>query len=194
MTAGAAMTRDPGNLIWMDLEMTGLRPDRHHIIEIAAVVTDSALEILAHGPDVVISQPEEVLSGMDEWNTEHHSRSGLLDEVRRSRCTVADAERVILEFVERWAPRGSSPICGNSICQDRRFLYRHMPRLEQWFHYRNLDVSTVKILAQRWAPGVAAAFEKANAHRASGDVVESIRELRHYRDHLFVPGDGLSGE
>ena len=180
------MARDPNNLIWVDLEMTGLHPDRHHIIEIATVVTDPALRILAHGPVVVIRQPEEVLAGMDEWNTEHHSRSGLLDEVRASRATVTDAERMTLEFVERWAPSGVSPICGSSICQDRRFLYQHMPRLEQWFHYRNLDVSTVKILAARWAPEVAAAFKKANAHRAPDDVVESVRELRHYRDHLFV--------
>lgn len=182
------MAQDPGNLIWIDLEMTGLRPERHHIIEVATVVTDPALEILAYGPDVVIFQPEEALAGMDEWNTRHHARSGLLDEVRASRCTAAEAERTTLEFVKRWAPEGASPICGNSICQDRRFLYRHMPRLEKWFHYRNLDVSTVKILAQRWAPGVAAAFDKANAHRARDDVVESIRELRHYRDRLFVRG------
>ena len=166
--------------------MTGLRPDSHHIIEVASVVTDPNLEILAHGPDLVIGQPEDVLSGMNDWNVEHHSRSGLLDEVRESRCTVEEAESRTLEFVDRWVPSGSSPICGNSICQDRRFLYRYMPRLERWFHYRNLDVSTVKILAQSWAPEVAAAFRKANAHRAPDDILESIRELRHYREHLFV--------
>ena len=180
------MAQDPSNLIWIDLEMTGLRPERHHIIEVATVVTDSALRILAHGPDIVIRQPEEVLAGMDRWNVEHHSRSGLLDEVRESRCTVAEAERRTIAFVEQWAPPGSSPICGNSICQDRRFLYRYMPRLERWFHYRNLDVSTLKVLAQRWAPRVAAAFEKASAHRAPDDILESIRELRHYREHLFA--------
>ena len=180
------MAQDPSNLIWIDLEMTGLRPERHHIIEVATVVTDSALEILARGPDVVIGQSEEVLAVMDEWNVEHHTRSGLLEEVRTSRCTVAEAERRTIEFVEQWVPPGSSPICGNSICQDRRFLYRHMPRLEQWFHYRNLDVSTLKVLAQRWAPDVAAAFEKASAHRAPDDIFESIRELRHYREHLFA--------
>ena len=180
------MARDRRNLIWIDLEMTGLRPDFHHIIEVATVVTDPHLEILAHGPDLVIGQPEDVLAGMNEWNVEHHSRSGLLDEVRASRCTVEEAERRTLEFVRMWVPSGSSPICGNSICQDRRFLYRYMPRLERWFHYRNLDVSTVKILAQQWAPEVAAAFRKANAHRAPDDILESIRELRHYREHLFV--------
>ena len=180
------MAQDPSNLIWIDLEMTGLRPERHHIIEVATVVTDSALEVLARGPDIVIGQPEEVLDVMDDWNVEHHSRSGLLDEVRASRCTVAEAERRTIAFLEQWVPPGSSPICGNSICQDRRFLYRHMPRLEQWFHYRNLDVSTLKVLAQRWAPDVAAAFEKAGAHRAPDDILESIRELRHYREHLFA--------
>ena len=180
------MAQDPSNLIWIDLEMTGLRPECHHIIEVATVVTDDALAILAHGPHLVIAQPEGVLAGMNDWNREHHSRSGLLDEVRASRCSVAEAERVTIEFIERWVPRGSSPICGNSICQDRRFLYRHMPGLERWFHYRNLDVSTVKILAQRWAPAVASAFEKTGAHRAPEDVLESIRELRHYREHLFA--------
>lgn len=180
------MAQDPGNLIWIDLEMTGLEPERHHIIEVATAVTDSALEVLAHGPDLVIRQPESVLAGMDRWNTEHHTRSGLLDEVRASRCTEAEAERRTLAFLEEWVPSGSSPICGNSVCQDRRFLHRHMPRLERWFHYRSLDVSTVKILAQRWAPEVAAAVGKANAHRARDDVLESIRELRHYRDRLFA--------
>ena len=180
------MAQEPSNLIWIDLEMTGLKPERHHIIEVATVVTDSTLEILAYGPDLVIRQPEEALAGMDEWNTEHHARSGLLDEVRASRCTVVEAERKTIEFVEQWVPSGSSPICGNSICQDRRFLYRHMPRLERWFHYRGLDVSTLKILAQRWAPDVAAAFEKSSAHRAPDDILESIRELRHYRDYLFA--------
>ena len=180
------MAQNPSNLIWIDLEMTGLRPERHHIIEVATVVTDSALEILAHGPDLVIGQPEEVLAGMNDWNLEHHGRSGLLDEVRASRCTVAEAERRTIAFLEQWVPSGSSPICGNSICQDRRFLYRYMPSLEQWFHYRNLDVSTIKILAQRWAPHVAAVFAKASAHRAPDDILESIRELRHYREHLFA--------
>ena len=180
------MAQDPSNLIWIDLEMTGLDPERHRIIEAATAVTDSALRVLAHGPELVIHQPESVLADMDRWNTEHHTRSGLLDEVRASRTTVAEAERRTIEFLERWVPSGESPICGNSVCQDRRFLHRHMPRLERWFHYRSLDVSTLKILAQRWAPEVAAAFEKANAHRARDDVLESIRELRHYRDRLFV--------
>jgi len=182
----SGMAQAPGNLIWIDLEMTGLRPERHHIIEIATVITDPALEILAHGPDLVIGQPDEVLSGMDEWNVEHHTRSGLLDAVRASRCTVADAERQTIAFLEQWTACGASPICGNSVCQDRRFLYRYMPRLERWFHYRNLDVSTVKILAERWRPDVAASFQKANAHRALDDILESIRELCHYRERLFV--------
>ena len=183
---GARTVQDPSNLIWIDLEMTGLRPDRHHIIEVATIVTDSELEILAHGPDIVIGQPEEVLAGMDSWNVDHHSRSGLLEAVRASRRTEAEAERLTIEFLERWVPAGRSPICGNSICQDRRFLSRHMPELEGWFHYRNLDVSTLKILAQRWAPEVASEFAKAGAHRAPDDILESIRELRHYREYLFA--------
>ena len=152
------MGGEPGNLIWIDLEMTGLEPERHHIIEIATVVTDPELEILARGPALPVRQPETVLADMDEWNSSHHEQSGLLARVRASPWTVADAERETLAFVGQWSSLGSSPICGNSICLDRRFLHRHMPRLEGWFHYRNLDVSTLKILAQRWAPDVAAAF------------------------------------
>ncbi len=180
------MAQDPRNLVWIDLEMTGLRPESHLIIEIATVVTNSSLEIVARGPEIAIRQPEEALAAMDEWNTQHHTASGLLERVRASAYTTADAERETLDFVRQWAPERASPICGNSICQDRRFLYRHMPDLERWFHYRNLDVSTIKVLASCWAPEVAEGFVKANAHRAGEDVVESIRELRYYRKRLFA--------
>lgn len=180
------------NLIWLDLEMTGLRPERDRIIEIAMVVTDESLRVLACGPELAIHQSDEVLAGMDEWNTSHHTASGLVDKVRASNYTEAQAEDEMLSFLEEWTTAGMSPMCGNSICQDRRFLYNYMPRLEAWFHYRNLDVSTVKILVQRWAPGLVGMVRNDNPHRAGADVLESIRELRHYREHLFglaVEGD-----
>lgn len=182
------MTASSDNLIWIDLEMTGLDPDRDEIIEIATVVTDSQLEVLAEGPVLAIHQPEEVLGGMDDWNVRTHTRSGLIDRVRRTNMTTAEAERRTLAFLEQWVTPGSSPMCGNSICQDRRFLYRLMPELERYFHYRNLDVSTLKELARRWAPDLASAFGKQGAHQALDDIYESIRELEHYRPFLFVSG------
>ena len=175
------------HLVWIDLEMTGLRPDADQIIEIATIVTDKDLEILAEGPVLALHQSEEVLARMDEWNQKQHGSSGLLARVRASRLTAAEAERRTLEFLTTLVPPGSSPMCGNSICQDRRFLARHMPQLERFFHYRNLDVSTLKELARRWAPQVAETFVKEGAHLALADIRESIRELRHYRATLFAP-------
>lgn len=177
--------QNPQNLIWIDLEMTGLDPDRDVIIEMATIVTDSDLNTLAEGPVITIHQPEEILAGMDEWNTRQHGQSGLTQRVRESTVSMAEAEAQTLAFLEQWVPKRSSPICGNSICQDRRFLYRHMPRLEGYFHYRNLDVSTLKELAARWATQVRESFKKGNTHLALDDIRESIAELRHYRDHFI---------
>ncbi|MDJ0740193.1 MAG: oligoribonuclease [Gammaproteobacteria bacterium] len=174
------------NLIWIDLEMTGLDPHHDQIIEIATVVTDSALNELAEGPVLAIHQPDAVLGAMDEWNTRQHGGSGLTARVRSSDVDVARAERETLAFVERWVPPGASPMCGNSICQDRRFMARLMPTLEAHFHYRNLDVSTLKELARRWAPEVYAGFTKDSSHLALADIRDSIAELRHYREHLLA--------
>ena len=173
------------NLIWIDLEMTGLDPQRDQIIEIATLVTDTHLQILAEGPVLAIHQPEHVLAAMDEWNREHHGPSGLLERVRASGEDERSAERQTLAFLATWCKAGASPLCGNSICQDRRFLARWMPQLEAFFHYRNLDVSTLKILAQRWAPQVAEAVKKEGAHLALSDIKESIAELSHYRAALL---------
>jgi oligoribonuclease len=186
------------NLIWIDLEMTGLKTDTDSIIEIATVVTDSQLTVLAEGPTLAIKTPEAMLQGMDEWNTRQHGASGLTARVRASEVTLADAEGSTLEFLRQWVPGGASPMCGNSICQDRRFLARQMPQLERYFHYRNLDVSTVKELARRWAPGLAAGFSKQASHLALADIHDSIRELVFYRGTLFVdtarePPSGAAG-
>ncbi len=175
------------NLIWIDLEMTGLRPDSDVIIEIATVVTDKELVVLAEGPVFAIHQSNEVLAGMDEWNRKQHGSSGLVDRVRASRISTAEAEDRTLEFLAQLVPGGASPMCGNSICQDRRFLARYMPQLEKFFHYRNLDVSTLKELARRWAPGLAESFLKQGTHLAQADIRESIRELRHYRARFLAP-------
>jgi oligoribonuclease len=168
-------------MIWLDLEMTGLDPSSDSILEIATVVTDADLNELAVGPVHAIRHPESVLSNMDSWNTEHHTASGLWQRVLASDVTLHEAERSTLEFLAGWTESGTSPMCGNSICQDRRFLARLMPQLERWFHYRNLDVSTLKELATRWAPEVAAQFTKQSRHEALADIRESIEELRHYR-------------
>jgi oligoribonuclease len=175
------------NLIWIDLEMTGLKPDSDAIIEIATVVTDKELVVIADGPVIAIHQPEEVLALMDDWNQRQHGSSGLISRVRESRIGVAEAESRTLEFLTPLVTGGVSPMCGNSICQDRRFLARYMPHLERFFHYRNLDVSTLKELAKRWAPAVATSFSKQGTHLAQADILESIRELRHYRARLFAP-------
>ena len=179
---------DESRLIWLDMEMTGLDPDRDRVIEIAVVVTDANLETIAEAPVHVIHQSDEILGGMDGWNTSTHARSGLTDKVRASKMAEADVEAVLIDFLKRHVPRGKSPMCGNSICQDRRFMARAMPKLEAFFHYRNLDVSTLKELAQRWVPRVAAGFRKASSHLAMEDVRESIRELEYYRERLLKVG------
>lgn len=179
------MTAKLDNLVWIDLEMTGLNPDTDHIIEIATIVTDDQLNVLAEGPVVAIHQPELVLAGMDDWNRRTHGESGLTERVRRSPFGATDAELQTLGFLEQYADPGASPMCGNSICQDRRFLAREMPTLERFFHYRNLDVSTVKELARRWAPDVFAGLRKTSKHLALDDIRESIEELRYYRATLF---------
>jgi oligoribonuclease len=179
------MASNEQNLIWLDLEMTGLDPSKDRILEVATVVTDQALQVLAEGPVIAVRQPEEVLAAMDDWNCTHHGASGLLDRVRVSPFDEAAAEERTLAFLAEHVSAGASPLCGNSICQDRRFLARFMPRLEAYCHYRNLDVSTLKILAQRWAPEVADAFKKSSKHQALDDIRESIAELRHYRARLL---------
>ena len=178
------------NLAWIDLEMTGLDTGNDHIIEVATIVTDSELNEIAEGPVIAVRQSADVMAGMDEWNTRQHGESGLTQRVLDSTATTADAERQTLEFLAQHMEPGTSPICGNSICQDRRFLAREMPELEAFFHYRNLDVSSLKILAQLWAPGIADGVSKSNEHRALADIRDSINELRHYRDtFLNIPGD-----
>ena len=173
------------NLIWIDLEMTGLSPEQDVIIEIATVVTDVQLQVLAEGPVIAIHQDEARLAGMDEWNTRQHGSSGLTERVRLSTFDHAAAEAQTLAFLAEWVPAGASPMCGNSICQDRRFMARHMPALERYFHYRNLDVSTLKELSKRWKPEVYAAFKKRQSHTALADVHESIDELIHYREYFL---------
>ncbi|SFM30812.1 oligoribonuclease [Halopseudomonas yangmingensis] len=175
----------PDNLIWIDLEMTGLDPDNDRIIEIATVVTDANLNTLAEGPVLAIHQPEAVMAAMDEWNTRQHGQSGLTQRVLESDVDLAEAERQTIEFLRQWVPAGRSPMCGNSICQDRRFLYRGMPELEKYFHYRNLDVSTLKELAARWAPRIRDGFSKSSSHLALDDIRDSIAELQYYREHFI---------
>ncbi|MEJ2299211.1 MAG: oligoribonuclease [Woeseiaceae bacterium] len=174
-----------GNLIWIDLEMTGLCTQSDSIIEIATIVTDKHLNELAEGPVLAIRQSPETMAGMDEWNTRQHGESGLTARVLESEVDAREAEQATLEFLRQWVTEGASPMCGNSICQDRRFLAREMPTLEAYFHYRNLDVSTLKILATQWAPAVASGFSKDSAHLALADIRDSIDELAWYRDNLF---------
>ncbi len=179
------MPQDANALVWMDLEMTGLDPETERIIEIATIITDSQLEIVAEGPVIVVRQPQSLLNRMDDWNTRTHTESGLVERVRRSSYSERQAEVDTLEFIQKHVPRNRSPLCGNSIYQDRRFLRRYMPDLEQWFHYRNLDVSTLKELVRRWAPALYEGLTKNNTHRALDDIRESIAELRYYREHFL---------
>jgi len=179
------MAQDANNLIWIDLEMTGLDPATDLIIEIATIVTDSQLNILAEGPVLAIHQPDDMLNAMDEWNTRQHGSSGLVERVRNSTLDERAAEQQTLAFVTDYVPANASPMCGNSICQDRRFLARCMPELERYFHYRNLDVSTIKELAARWSPNIARGFKKDSNHLALDDTRDSIRELKYYREYLF---------
>jgi len=173
------------NLVWVDMEMTGLDPDNDRIIEVAVVVTDSNLNILAEGPVFAIHQSDALLDGMDAWNKGTHGRSGLIERVKASTVTEADAEKVLIEFLKNYVPAGKSPMCGNTICQDRRFMARGMPKLEAFFHYRNLDVSTLKELCKRWKPEIASGFKKHQMHTALADIIESIEELRYYREHFI---------
>ncbi|HLT27733.1 MAG TPA: oligoribonuclease [Zeimonas sp.] len=188
--ASPAPSPDESRLIWIDLEMTGLNPSVDRIIEAAVVVTDSQLEVVAHSEAYAIRQPREVLDAMDSWNTSTHTRSGLVERVLASKYSEADVERLLLDFVSSLVPANCSPMCGNSICQDRRFLVRYMPRLEQHFHYRNLDVSTLKELCRRWRPDIARGFSKKSDHTALADALLSIDELRYYRQHFLVGASG----
>tara|TARA_R110000823_G_scaffold198080_3_gene329138 strand:+ start:22251 stop:22796 length:546 start_codon:yes stop_codon:yes gene_type:complete len=177
--------QNASNLIWVDMEMTGLSPENDVVIEIATIVTDSNLNTLAEGPVIALHQSDARLAGMDEWNTRQHNQSGLVERVRASRYNEHEAAAATLEFLADWVPAGASPMCGNTICQDRRFMARHLPQLEAWFHYRNLDVSTLKILMQRWRPELEAGFEKTGTHLALDDIRESINEMRYYREHFL---------
>lgn len=176
---------DKDNLIWIDLEMTGLDPQKDVIIEIATIVTDKNLNILAEGPMIAVHQSDDVLNGMDEWCTTQHGKSGLTQRVKDSKLSEADAEKQTIAFLEQYVPKGKSPMCGNSICQDRRFMANYMQQLEEFFHYRNLDVSTIKELAARWAPEVYSGFNKESSHLAMDDIKDSIAELVYYREHAL---------
>jgi len=182
-----AMPLDAENLIWIDLEMTGLDPMTDQILEIATLVTDKQLTPVAEGPVIAVHHDDAVLAAMGEWCTRQHGQSGLTERVRQSRIGMVEAQRATLEFLKQHVPPNSSPMCGNSICQDRRFMARQMPELERFFHYRNLDVSTLKELAKRWAPAAASGFTKESSHLAMSDIRDSIAELRHYREKLFRP-------
>lgn len=180
------VARDDTRLIWVDMEMTGLNPDTDKVIEVAVVITDSNLEIVAQGPVLAIHQSDAVLAGMDAWNTRTHGNSGLTQRVKDSTVNEEQAETILLEWLGQYIAPNKSPMCGNSICQDRRFMARHMPKLEAFFHYRNLDVSTLKELAKRWSPAMAKKFQKKTLHTALSDIIESIDELRFYREHFIV--------
>jgi oligoribonuclease len=183
--SGAPVRPNEFNLVWVDMEMTGLDPDTDRIIEVAVVVTDANLNVLAEGPVFAIHQSDETLNGMDAWNKGTHGRSGLIERVKASTVSEADAEKALIDFLKNFVPAGKSPMCGNSICQDRRFMARGMPKLEAFFHYRNLDVSTLKELCKRWKPEIATGFKKHQKHTALADIIESIEELRYYREHFI---------
>ena len=183
--AGAAIRPNEFNLVWLDMEMTGLDPDNDRIIEVAVIVTDPELNIIAEGPVFAIHQLDETLDKMDNWNKGTHGKSGLIDRVKASTVTEAQAEQELIAFLKKYVPANKSPMCGNSICQDRRFMARGMPKLEAFFHYRNLDVSTLKELCRRWKPELASGFKKHQKHTALADIHESIEELRYYREHFI---------
>lgn len=179
------MAQDANHLIWIDMEMSGLNPERERILEVALVVTDAQLNTVAEAPVLVVHQPDEVLGAMDAWNKGTHGKSGLIDKVRASRLSEAEVEAQMIAFLQQYVPAGTSPMSGNSICQDRRFLARAMPQLEAYFHYRNLDVSSLKELARRWKPAIVNGFNKENKHEALADIYESIAELKYYREHFI---------
>ncbi|MEO3683999.1 oligoribonuclease [Shewanella vesiculosa] len=179
------MAVDANNLIWVDLEMTGLEPAVDRVIEIATLVTDQDLNIIAQGPVLAIYQTDDVLAGMDDWNQKHHGESGLIERVRASKCSEQDAITQTIEFLSQYVPKGASPMCGNSIGQDRRFLNKYMLELEEYFHYRNIDVSTIKELVRRWSPETMNGFSKKNTHQALEDIKESIAEMQFYRSEVF---------
>jgi len=179
------MTSVVQRLVWLDMEMTGLDPEKERIIEVAVVVTEANLDVVAEGPVLVIHQSDELLAAMDDWNQSMHSRSGLIEKVKNSTITEAEAEQKLLTFLHQYVNEKTSPLCGNTVGQDRRFMYRYMPKLEQFFHYRNLDVSTLKELAKRWKPEVVSSFKKESKHEALADIYESIAELKHYREHFI---------
>lgn len=180
------MTQDAQNLIWLDMEMTGLNPDTDKVLEIAMIVTDKDLNVLAEGPVIAVHQPDAVLDGMDDWCTRTHTASGLVARVKASAYDLAAAQTECLAFMQQWVPQGTSPMCGNSIGQDRRFMVRYLPEAEAYFHYRNLDVSTLKELVRRWKPELLGEFKKQGTHLALDDIRESIAELRFYRERIFT--------
>ena len=179
------MAQDPSNLIWIDMEMSGLSPDNDRVLEVAIVITDAQLNVVAEGPVRVVHQPDDVFERMDSWNKSTHKKSGLIDRAKAATRNEAQVEAELVAFLAQYLPQSTSPMCGNSICQDRRFLARHMPKLEAFFHYRNLDVSTLKELAKRWKPGIMAGFAKHGKHEALADIHESIEELKYYREHFL---------